>query len=144
MLGLSVRFCKGATMRTLTRVAIGAAFLAVPGLLATDLAMVDPAYPQDVAAKGGVTVPKDGAPVCGMDFDTLVGLPGWRILKGDKLRAYLETAFTPAPNGDALAYIVNGDKVAVVLGRNGCVVGRQVIPAKVHKRVVLKALGMAV
>ena len=122
------------------------------GLLATGIvvgamALSEPVHSQSsehAKAEPNLTPTPKARPICGMDFSLLVGLPGWRILEGAKLQAYLSTLFTNVPNGDAMAYMVRGDKVALVLGRGGCVVARQVIPLKVHDAVVLKALGMVV
>ena len=133
-------------MRTLTRVALPAIFLAA-GLGMGLLALTGPAHSQSsehAKAEPNVTPPEAKPLICGMDFSSLVGLTGWRVLEGKRLQAYLSTMFTNPPNGDALAYAVNGDKVALVLGRDGCVVDRQIVPEKVHRNVVMKALGMVV
>lgn len=114
--------------------------LLAAGIVVGGLALSEPARSQDVASKGDVSLPEK--PVCGMAFSSVAVLPGWRVLEGDKLQAYLGTMFTRPPPGDALAYIRHGDKVALVLGRGGCVVARQVIPAKMHRNVVRKALGI--
>ncbi len=115
------------------------------GIVLGAAALSVPAQSQSVAAKGDLDpTGKDTDRIvkCGMDFSTVSDLPGWRVIEGDKLQAYLSTLFTAAPNGDAMAYLKHGDKVALVLARNGCVVGRQVVDAKMHKKVIELTLGV--
>ncbi len=111
-------------MRTLLRVAVTAGFCLVPVLL-VGATLPDPARSQN-------------EPVCATDFSAISDRARWQVMRGDKLRAYLARMFAPVPDGDAMAYMAVGEYVALVLARDGCVVGHRIVPTTVHESVVLK------
>jgi hypothetical protein len=98
----------------------------VVGALAIDARMAHPAE----------------VPQCKLPIAALGEMFGWRILEGAKAKAYISTAFTNHPPADAVAFTVAGDKAAVALAQDGCIIGQQVIPAKMHRAVLDKAFGI--
>jgi hypothetical protein len=134
--------------RTLFRTALSSGLLAaavVVGGLALDARL---AHPQE-APKGDLlaTAPVPQAkptPACRLPVAALAELAGWRILEGRRAVDYLSTAFKKHPPADTLAYAIAGDKVALALAKDGCIVGQLVIPAKTHRLIVTKVLGIAV
>ena len=106
------------------------------------------AHPQEAAVKGDMTasapLPQSKPLQCKLPIAALGEMFGWRILEGAKAKAYLSTAFTNHPQADAVAFTVAGDKAAVALARDGCIIGRQVIPATMHRAVLAKAFGIVV
>jgi hypothetical protein len=119
-----------------TVVLCGAVALAAPALSQTS---------DHAKAEPNLTLPPQVTPVrCALPFSAIAILPGWRILEGDRMQAYLDTMFTTSISGDALAYYVRGDKVALVLSQGGCATQRRVVPEKVHRNTVNLALGQVV
>jgi hypothetical protein len=120
-------------------------YLPATVVLVGAIELASPAYSQSsdhARAEPGITVPQAKPMPCDLPFSHIAILPGWKVLEGKRMQAYLTTMFTTPISGDALAYYVRGDKVALVLSQNGCATQRRVVPEKVHRNTVNLALGI--
>ena len=132
-------------MTRLLRFTNTATFLYLGAVLVL-FALSEAAHPQEAAVKGdihaAVPLPQTKPVQCRLPIAALADLVGWRILNGSKAAAYLSTAFKTHPPADAMAFATIGDKTAMALAKDGCIIINLVIPTKVHGAVMDKALGI--
>ena len=131
-------------MRRILRVFATATFLNLAFVLAV-LALSGPAQAQETVKDdlmASAPLPQTKPAQCRLPIAALADLVGWRILNGSKAAAYISTAFKTHPPADTVAFTVVRDKALIVLARDGCVTGRQMIEAKMHRKVIEKAFGI--
>ncbi len=97
--------------------------------------------PTDQAAPKGNNL--NAAPTtCLLLLARVTELKGWRVLTGAKAQKYINTAFAEHPPADTVAFATAGDVVGLLMAIDGCVVGRRIMPARAHKRIMEAAFGI--